>query len=70
MQFVPLEDLPSFPTPPFTLANIITAYSITIQSYRLVTNNKAANDFKNMDKKVFPWFRDGHIKSIKVSLHA
>lgn len=45
--------------PTFTLANI-TDYFIS----RITVDGKSANDFKNMNTKAYPLFKDGHVQNI------
>ena len=59
MDFQSIEDI-ALQLPQFTLANI-TAYFI---DQRLSSDGKSANDFKNVNKKSFPLFQQGHVQSI------
>ena len=55
-RFLPLLNMHSHPT--FTLANI-TDYFIS-----RIIDGKSANDFKNMNTKAYPLFKDGHVQNI------
>ena len=62
LQFLRLDTLPSLK---FNMANL-TTYFIT----RLVSDQRAAKDFKNLNKKaVYPLFKDGHVQEIKTCIH-
>ena len=55
LQFLRLDTLPSLK---FNMANL-TTYFIT----RLVSDQRAAKDFKNLNKKAaYPLFKDGHVQ--------
>ena len=55
--FVPLLQVHA--PPQFTIGNI-TNYFIT----RIASDGKSANDFKNINSRAFPLFKDGHIQNI------
>ena len=62
LQFLRLDTLPSLK---FNMANL-TTYFIT----RLVSDQRTAKDFKNLNKKVaYPLFKDGHVQEIKTCIH-
>ena len=62
LQFLRLDTLPSLK---FNMANL-TTYFIT----RSVSNQRAAKDFKNLNKKAaYPLFKDGHVQEIKTCIH-
>ena len=61
LQFLRLDTLPSLK---FNMGNL-TTYFIT----RLVSDQRAANDFKNLNKKAYPLFKDGHVQEIKTCIH-
>ncbi len=56
MNFKPITELD---LPPFNMANI-TNYFIT----RIACDGKSAKDFKNINTKAFPLFKDGHVQNI------
>ena len=47
------------------MANM-TSYFVT----RIVSDQQQANDFKSINKKAYPLFKDGHIQSIKASIYS
>lgn len=55
-------DIKSAKLPEFTMENM-SVYFVS----RLVSDGKAANDYKNLKKKAYPLFKAGHIQSILVS---
>ena len=62
LQFLHLDTLPSLK---FNMANL-TTYFIT----RLVSDQRAAKDYKNLNKKVaYPLFKDGHVQENKTCIH-
>ena len=62
LRFLRLDTLPSLK---FNMANL-TTYFIT----RLVSDQRAAKDFKNLNKKAaYPLFKDGHVQEIKTCIH-
>ena len=57
MDFQPITNITA-QLPHITMAHI-TNYFIE----RLASDGKAAKDFKNVNKKAFPLFKDGHVQS-------
>ena len=62
MDFVPIKEYSGTQLPPFTMATIIH-YFVT----RIACDGKSTNDFKNLEKKSYPLFLDGHVQNITVS---
>ncbi len=59
MDFQPIQTT-NLQLPEFTMVHI-TNYFIE----RLTSDGKAAKDFKSVNKKAYPLFKDGHVQSIK-----
>jgi hypothetical protein len=57
LSFMPLKDVN--PKPVFTMQHM-TNYFVT----KLVSDHRAANDFKNLNKRAYPLFKDGHLQTI------
>ena len=57
--FLPIQNAHTLPY--FTIANI-TNYFIV----RITSDGNSANDFKSLNSKAFPLFKDGHVQSIQV----
>ena len=62
MDFVPIKDYSGTQLPPFTMATILH-YFVT----RIACDGKSTNDLKNLEKKSYPLFFDGHVQNITVS---
>ena len=58
MNFKPIAQLE---LPPFNMANM-TNYFITC----ITCDGKSANDFKHLNTKAYPLFKDGHVQNIVV----
>lgn len=63
MSFKPINEFVSTPLPPFNIANI-TNYFIT----RVACDGRSARDFKHLNTRAFPLFKDGHVQNITASL--
>ena len=56
MEFKPIKEVD---LPTFTMAHVLKYFLL-----RVVCDGKSANDYKNLDFKAFPLFRDGHVQDI------